>query len=104
MKPMLGLSLHVSMPACVQALGACADAGAAKISGTSKAAANRTLVMTTPVVIICDCRKAGGYLSLGPSLTRRWFGQTTPRVGILIGRIGPRGNVVRLSLLRDWLR
>src|SRR5215470_20153477 len=41
MKPMLGLSLHVSMPACVHVLGTCADTGATKINASSDATAIR---------------------------------------------------------------
>src|SRR6476661_7062615 len=41
MKPMLGLSLHVSMPACVHVLGVCADTGAIKSSASNDATAIR---------------------------------------------------------------
>src|SRR5262245_55480320 len=44
MKPMLGLSLQVSMPTCVHVLGACADAGAAKTSASNKVEANERIL------------------------------------------------------------
>jgi len=50
MKPMLGLSLHVSMPTYIQVLGVCADAGAAKISAASTAI--RIAFITIDLLII----------------------------------------------------
>jgi hypothetical protein len=55
MKPMLGLSLHVSMPTCVQVLGVCADAGAAKISAASTVAAIRMAFITIDLLFLCEC-------------------------------------------------
>jgi hypothetical protein len=59
MKPMLGLSLHVSMPACVHVLGTCADTGVTKISASSDAIAIRV-----------------AYISIG--LLRKGFSRPKP--------------------------
>src|SRR5262245_9059461 len=102
MKPMLGLSLHVSMPACVHVLGVCADAGAAKISGTSKATANRTLVMRTPVEIICDCAKSlwvfVAWSFINEAVARTNYASRRDTAGTIVAGILDLGETSRARL------
>src|SRR4029453_10083983 len=94
MKPMLGLSLHVSMPTCVQVLGVCADAGAAKISAASTVVTIRMAFITIDLLVYFGA-SARAICCSNPSVTgriwvvaarRRWIAVGT----ISIGAVGRR--------------
>src|SRR4029450_10925520 len=84
MKPMLGLSLHVSMPTCVQVLGVCADAGAAKISAASTVAAIRMAFITIDLLF---CASARAICCSNPSVTGRIWVMAAGRRWIAVGTI-----------------
>src|SRR4029453_10765764 len=97
MKPMLGLSLHVSMPTCVQVLGVCADAGAAKISAASTVVTIRMAFITIDLLVYFGA-SARAICCSNPSVTgriwvvaarRRWI--TVGTISIGAGAVGRRG-------------